>query len=147
MTVEEMREVFVSPFPASVTRHVVFAGYEKHRSELETLKIDIEQFIDGSFTTSKVDPGDVDLVCFADAHIIDSLPPEKQDELLQLVRGPATRATHHCDAYFCATLPDTDPLFSKMRAQRKYWMGEFGFDRLDKPKGIVRSQLNQGEMP
>lgn len=147
MTMEEIQEAFVVPFPGSTTRPVVFAGYEKHRAELEALNINIEQFIDGSFTTSKTDPSDVDMVCFADANVVDNLPPEKQEALLKLTGGAATKETHHCDAYFCPTLPDNDPLFNQLRAQRKYWMGEFGYDRVDKPKGIVRTQLNPSATP
>jgi hypothetical protein len=100
--------------------------------------------MNGSFISTKNDPGDVDLVCFADANAIDCLPLEMQQRLKALVDGKATRDTHLCDAYFCPTLPETDPAFDETRSARKYWMGEFGFDRLDRPKGIVRTQILPG---
>lgn len=147
LTAVDIKRVFVDLYPSSTTRPVVFAGYERHKAELEAFNIAIEQFIDGSFTTNKLEPSDVDLVGFANAQDVDNLTPAQQDALTQLFRGPDTKATHHCDAYFCPTVPDTDPLFPQLRAQRKYWMGEFGNDRLDIPKGIVRTQLSSGTKP
>lgn len=141
MSVDQLESAFVAAFPTSKTRPQIFSGYQKHSAELSALGVPMEQFINGSFTTNKEDPGDVDLVCFADAESIDKLSPDQQAVFEKLVAGKATKASHHCDAYFCATVPETDPLYPQVRANRKYWMGEFGYDRTDKPKGIVRTQI------
>ena len=141
MTLDLIEEHLVKAFPTSNTRPVIIDGYKRHRVELQATKIGFEQFINGSFVSTKNDPGDIDLVCFADSDAIDQLIPQEQASLRALFAGPNTRATHCCDAYFTPTVPETDSRFHKIRKSRKYWMGEFGYDRLDRPKGIVRSQV------
>lgn len=141
MVVADIQQHFVAGFPTSTSRKQIFQGYEKHRSELATLGIDLHQLLGGSFISTKLDPSDIDLVCFADSNVVDNLPQAQKELLAQLTAGPETKASHLCDAYFCPTVPDTDPLFNKVRAARKYWMGEFGFDRQDIPKGLVSTKV------
>lgn len=142
MSLEEVQSAFVDEFSSSTSRPKIMAAHNRHRAELQSLQVCIEQLIDGSFTSSKVNPGDIDLVCFASMEAIDSLPQEKKDLLNRLVSGQETRSAYLCDAYFCPTLPETHPQYNNYRAQRKYWIGEFGYDREEKPKGIVRLQIN-----
>jgi hypothetical protein len=144
MDLETFKSRFVDEFATSRTRASIYAGFERYRAELGALGIDFELFLDGSFVSSKVDPGDVDLVCFADADAVDQLSEGAKQLLRTLVGGKLTRATHSCDAYFCPTVPETHPQYDDVRPQRKYWMGEFGFDRQDRPKGIVHHTIEQG---
>ncbi|UPY36151.1 hypothetical protein [Sediminicoccus sp. KRV36] len=142
MDVEGIVEHFVTAFPASNTRRAIIEGYIRHRSEFSALGVACVQLIDGSFVSNKADPGDIDLVAFADLDTIDALSPEDQKKLADLFSGPATKATHFCDAYFSPTVPENHPLYSQLRSKRKYWMGEFGYDREDRPKGVVRTQID-----
>lgn len=138
MSESDVKGHFVDAFPQSTTRPMIHEGYERHSTELKAIGIVAEKYLDGSFTTAKTDPGDVDMVVFADADQVDALPPAVQQQLRALVSGKATRQTHLCDCYFCPTVKDqTHPAFDQLRAQRKYWLGEFCFDRADLPKGIV----------
>lgn len=138
MTEDEIKINFVDEFPASATREKIHAGYLLHALELVALGIDGVKYIDGSFTTTKKDPGDIDMVLFADADVIDALPHAAQQQLKALVAGKITQQTYMCDCYFCPTVKDeSHPAFDHLRAQRKYWLGEFCFDRSDQPKGIV----------
>lgn len=136
-SLEDIEKHLVSAFPSSTTRQAIMDGYKRHRSDLTAMGLAVEQFIDGSFVSTKNDPGDVDLVCLIDLDVVDALDPAVRPQFEALVSGQVTKGTHSCDSYFCPTVPDTHPLYSKLRAQRKYWMGEFGFDRVDTPKGIV----------
>jgi hypothetical protein len=135
---DALEEHFVTAFPASSTRAGIFSGFTKHVDEVSFLGPAFMEFLDGSFTSNKNDPGDIDLVGFADMYEVDALAPEQQAKLKALFAGPATKLTHSCDAYFLATVNENHPHFNMFRAQRKYWMGEFGYDREDRPKGIVR---------
>lgn len=137
MTLNEIEDAFVTPFPHSSTRKNVIDGYKKHTIELTQILDQYVQFIDGSYVTNKNDPGDIDLACFADGDVVDSLPMADKMKLRALMAGKLTKATHLCDAYFCPSYPETHPKFEFYRSKRKYWMGEFGYDRTDKPKGIV----------
>lgn len=135
----DIEEHLVKGFSTSITRPRIIDGYKRHRAELQALNVEFEQFVDGSFVSTKNDPGDIDLVCFADAQAVDQLSTENKQKLRTLVLGPETKQTHYCDAYFCPTVPEHHPNYAQTRTSRKYWMGEFGFDRLDRPKGIVKT--------
>lgn len=144
MTLQQIETELVLPFSTSITRSLIFEGYRRHHRELEATGISIDQFVDGSFVTNKNNPGDVDLVCFYLANDVEALSDTKKGVLHALLGGRATRATRFCDAYSCSMVPESDPLFARTRARRKYWLGEFGFDRNDKAKGIVRTVINGG---
>lgn len=144
MSVEEFEAAFVTSFPHSTTRTDILVGFLKHREELSALLQTFEEFVNGSFTTNKNDPNDVDLVVMADAAVVDALSESEQKLLEMLVSGKETQKGYHCDAYFCPTYPEDHPLHSRSRPQRKYWMGEFGYDRCDVPKGIVHMQFEGG---
>lgn len=137
MKVDEFEAAFVTSFPHSNTRSSIFVGYAAHRAQLADILDTFEQFIDGSFTTNKNDPNDVDLLVLADGDLVDALPVNMQMRLQELVAGKSTQTKFMCDAYFCPTYPEGHPNHAHARPQRKYWMGEFGFDRSDVPKGIV----------
>ena len=98
-----------------------------------------------SFVSTKNDPGDIDFVCFADADTIDRLSPADQNKFRLLTLGSSTKSTHLCDAYYCPTVPETDPRYPAVRQNRKYWMGELGYDRQERPKGILRSQITHAK--
>jgi len=136
-----IEEHLVRGFPTSTTRPLIIEGYRRHRAEMRSINIDVEQFLNGSFVSTKNDPGDIDLVCFADADTVDNLSSVDKKKLLSLMLGSQTKTTHYCDAYFCPMVPQTDPRYAKVRQTRKYWMEEFGFDRQDRPKGIVRTTV------
>ena len=129
----------VDSFPASSTRPAIWSGYLQHSEELRSVGVEVTEFINGSFSTTKNDPSDIDLVGFADADTVNKLTPAEQAKFEELFKGKATKAKYMCDAYFLATVPPGHPHEQQVRTMRKYWMGEFGFDRQDRPKGIIRT--------
>lgn len=144
MSLTEFSSAFVTAFPFSNTRKDIFVGYLEHFSDLAKLVSSFEQIIDGSFTTNKNDPNDVDLVVLVDAAMIDMLSTDQQATFSDLVSGKNTQLKYKCDAYFCPTYPDTHPNYQDGRTQRKYWLGEFGYDRQDTAKGIVEISYPDG---
>lgn len=145
MTAAEFEATFVTAFPFSSTRKPILKGYNQHADELLAVIGQCEQFLDGSFVTNKNDPGDIDMVVMVDAEILDAIDVSKRDAFRALVSGKITRATHMCDAYICPVYKEESPNFETGRANRKYWMGEFGFDRSDLPKGFVSIHLQKSE--
>lgn len=141
MELDGIVEHFVTAFPTSNTRTNIIDGYKKHCQELADLGVACTEFLDGSFASNKSDPGDIDMVGFMDLDAVDALSPADQIKLKALFSGKATRVTHMCDAYFVPTVPVHHPDFDRLRAQRKYWMGEFGYDREDRPKGMIRTEV------
>ncbi len=145
MSLDEIEAAFVSDFPFSSTRSDIIEGFKRHLDELKAIIPDFEQLLNGSFVTNKNDPGDVDLVCFIDAEKVDALPPESREEFEALLSGPKTKETHLCDAYFVPVYPENHPHNNNNRTMRKYWLGEFGFDRQEQPKGVVIHEVADGD--
>ena len=139
-TVADIEEYLVKGFPTSTTRPKSLTATRSTEPSWKKLPIEIEQLIDGSFTSTKNDPSDLKMVCFADAAVVDALSPAQKFELQKLVLSSAlTKTNFHCDTYFCPTVPQTHPNFPTCRQARKYWLGEFGYDRQEVPKGILRT--------
>ena len=63
----------VKAFPKSRTRGSIWAGYLQLCDDLLTIINGCEHWLDGSFTTSKLDPGDLDLLVVADESSLDRL--------------------------------------------------------------------------
>lgn len=143
-TTQDMETYLVTGFPSSTTRPSILSGYKLHRAAVEALNIPLEQLIDGSFVSTKNDPSDIDMVCFADAAAVDALSPAAQAEFEKLFDSTVTKLAYCCDVYFCPVLPPTDPNFQHYRTNRKYWLGEFGFDRQEVPKGVLRISVAAG---
>lgn len=128
----EMSEIgnhFLQDFPESKTRRVLIEGLNSFVGYLLDVGVPIELWIDGSFTTRKTDPNDIDLVLFSSATILNTLPREKQQLFQALTDRPTVKRNFGCDVLFCP---------SENQDLRSYWRGWYGFDRNEQPKGIVR---------
>lgn len=120
---------FVDPFNGSATRRTLVSGLRTYLNALRRAGVTFEVWLDGSFTTQKVDPNDVDLVVFADPAELNRLPPALQTYLRGLFDRTSAKRQFGCDVLFA---PSSDPNL------RSYWRGWYGFDRLEQPKGIAR---------
>lgn len=125
----ELDNHFASDFPESTTRLTLIAGLRSFISALKQMEISFEIWIDGSFTTSKLDPNDIDLVVFADSASVNSLPVEKYMQLGRLFDRIEARKEYGLDVLFCPAENENG---------RSYWRGWYGFDRNEMPKGIAK---------
>lgn len=141
ITMDELLDVFVNSFPSSTTRPDIFSGYCSHDNHLKKLNITVEKFVDGSYVTKKNDPRDIDFLCIADALEVDTLSDDKKRLLETLIDNDGCKKEYMCDVYFLPSLQESHPRYQEYRCIRKYWMGEFGFDRQERAKGFVRMEL------
>lgn len=129
------REQFVAGFPNSQTRPVIFGCLEHFVSAIFALCNPDEFWVDGSFATTKVNPNDADLIIFVDY-------PDFVK--MHSVWAQIQQQHPYLDMYIaCAVNEKTKQILSpndynKVVNQRNYWRGQFGFDRQDNPKGIVK---------
>jgi hypothetical protein len=64
-TIDTLYDQFVSRFPISSTRATLFHEWTKYNRLLRReVGVDFEQWIDGSFISSKLNPKDIDVVSF-----------------------------------------------------------------------------------
>lgn len=129
------REQFVAGFPNSQTRPVIFSSLEHFISTILLLCDPDEFWVDGSFATTKVNPNDADIIIFVDyADFVK----------MQAIWVQMQRQYPQLDMYIACAVNEKvkQALSSKdynfVVNQRNYWRGQFGFDRQDNPKGIIK---------
>lgn len=133
LTEPELENHFLSGFTESGTRAELIDNLKQFLAALSALGIEFEVWLDGSFTTLKMDPNDIDLVAFASAKEIETLAPDKQSLAKTLLgNNVAIRQNLKLDVYFSAI---------ENAEWRSYWRGWFGFDRNESPKGIARLKV------
>jgi hypothetical protein len=123
---------FLSSFAGSRTRAQLIEGFHRYLGALRQFGVKFEIWIDGSFTTDKPDPSDVDLVVFCSATDLNALPDQQQQALARLFDRKAIKLQLGCDVLFCVA-EDPD--------MRSYWRGWYGYDREENPKGIARLEV------
>lgn len=136
-TLAEFETRFVTE-PVSSSRADIFRRYVEYRAELEPLNVIIKQWIDGSFTTTKQNPNDIDLVSQWDGEKVDR-DIQIQNKLSQLLNQRDIKIRYKCDVYGFPKYSEGDPLYQKTLHWRSYWLGLFGYTRGDHPdpKGII----------
>lgn len=131
----ELHEIgnhFLKDFSKSRTRASLIEGLNEYSNYLKSIGVPIELWIDGSFTTSKLDPNDIDLVVFSPTPDVNNLSDEKKQMFAALVDRSTIKANFGIDVLFCPA----DDL-----NMRSYWRGWYGFDRNEQPKGIARVKV------
>ncbi|EFC90084.1 hypothetical protein Dpep_0052 [Dethiosulfovibrio peptidovorans DSM 11002] len=148
--IEEFYIRFVASF-AETTREGIFNGYQKLLREFAHIGICTHQIIDGSYTTNKTNPGDIDLVSFLDGPKINEIAKKDADLANKLINnffcGKKTKKIYHCDSYACPIYPQTDPKYRDSIERSIYWYDFFGHDRMKNPKGIIEiaaEELSKG---
>ena len=131
VTEDEFHSMFVEAFPASKVREQLFDQWVRHRLALQSMLPLQAQWIDGSFVTDKVDPGDVDLVCMFDGPALDLVPPSTQAIAQLMLSGSSTKAIWGIDTYVLASYPEEHPNHEFYLMRRGYWDRWFGRVRGD----------------
>ena len=130
ITENDFENIFVVPFKGSATRSTLILRLKAYLKELKEIGLNFEIWIDGSFSTNKSDPNDIDIAVFASSDDINGLAIDKRDKLMLLLgEHDIVRARYNCDVYFV-------PLGNEIA--RSYWRGWFGFSRGETPKGIPK---------
>lgn len=129
----EIDKIFVEDFSKSQTRKEIYSGFLKWLKELLNICIPNEIWIDGSFVTDKINPNDVDLVYFIDVNDY-----SKNNEQINQLRELGIQ--NNCDTYIAFSPNSKLPaeLNNDITNKRNYWRGQFGFDREDNPKGMIK---------
>lgn len=117
----ELDRYFLTPFTGtqvdSSRRLHLVNRLSAYLSLLQGFGIQIEIWVDGSFTTKKQDPDDIDIVVWAYNHEIDTLSPTQFAHFNRLTKDrELVRASYDIDVYVA---PKDDP------DEIEYWTGEF----------------------
>jgi len=97
---------------------------------MQDFAIPIEIWVDGSFSTTKPDPEDIDLCMFAKNADIMTMDPDDIELFKTTIDShQELKVRYHCDVTFSN---------SELDDLRMSCMGLFGFSRSEEPKGIPR---------
>ncbi len=131
----EFRLSFVDAYPKSVNRPMIYQGYLQYKSTIEnTVTVDFEQWINGSWVSNKPNPNDIDLV------ILVGLPDVKPDIFVhnQLLNKYGSKDKYHVDAYLIIVCPEDDPRYDVLtKKTMEYWDKWWSHDRNNNEKGYI----------
>ena len=139
-TLEDIKAYFVTAIAGSSTRADLFATLSLFLQDIKTLSPNhlIECWIDGSFTSLKINPKDIDIVTFTDYRSFgEQLETMKSyTERYRLSKLPL-------DLYLVRRYPEEHPYFIRFQSDRAYWLHLFSSTRKDKrgrseAKGFVK---------
>ncbi len=135
----QLDSCFLTPFgeEGAERRLRLIAQLRRFLDELFKLGIPLEIWIDGSFTTQKPLPDDVDLVVWVNESDAESLSPKLIDLLDHLLN------IHNHDRIKILYDVDVHLADSESESERTKWLEEFGFDRSGlNQKGIFTLLMN-----
>jgi aspartyl/asparaginyl-tRNA synthetase len=149
-TMEDFRIRFVDDVEESITRCKVFAGYTDYCRDMLALDILIKQWLDGSFTTRKIDPNDMDVISHVDALKINNKYTIDQFQRLIIKEDHSNRrllnSKYKCDPFAIAVYPPEHKFYKLTIDTINYWQDFFGHDSRvagKPPKGLI--EINQVE--
>jgi len=133
-----LKKCCVDDFPQSTRRSMLYCNLIQLLSDLRIInkqfKCFLEIWVDGSFTTEKPEPDDVDVLIVMDYGAINSVPAMYLPQVDSLLDRSYIKANYHIDLL---PLFKGDPK-SDYENDRMYWRGCFGYDREETPKGLAR---------
>ncbi len=84
ITLSDMPDIFVTPFKDPSRRAHLLSRFKAFLDSLKDFPVAMEIWIDGSFSTQKESPQDIDLLVVADVHGINALPANQQQQLFDI---------------------------------------------------------------
>jgi hypothetical protein len=120
-------------------RAAIYRGWNAHRHELVHAGMPeaARQLLNGSYTTAKESPGDIDIaveVPLSHSRDIAGLTPDHP--ILKLLLGFVMKPAYYYDAYPIYVLPKGDPHYASVTVRAiEYWTKWFGRSRSGTSKG------------
>lgn len=118
---EILRKVFVTQYEHSITRKRLFENYLVYSNDLiQIINGPFFQWIDGSFVTTKLNPGDIDVITFVDHQVF------KEKRLLFMNRQDL-KTNKGIDSYFVRVFPVGHPDHFITQFDIIEWQEVFGY--------------------
>ena len=139
MTCDGIKNLCVDAFPGSLRRGMLHSNFQQLLLCFNKLNNIIhcisEIWVDGSFTTEKPEPDDIDILVVFDPLLLDQIPEQYHGMASQVLDRQFVKLNYNIDVLLLAK---NDPDYEAMRS---YWRGWFGFDREESTKGLIRINL------
>jgi hypothetical protein len=135
MTLDQIREAFVSPLPEATPRLRMFSLFDQWVARLRQLNVTGTLWLDGSFVTRKPNPNDLDCVLWNPSFA----GPESEAskiEVTSMIDRASAKAVYGIDLYIETPLPNA------RMGREAYWRGIFGFQHDGRSaKGFVELKI------
>lgn len=122
-------------------REALYKKYEKYCKRFT--KILFKVWIDGSYTTTKPKPGDVDLTVHYDALKIEDLRNIHITERKYFFDKKYIHKTYECHTQYVPVYPKSDLRYALTEIQQDKWKKHFTKDRQGNRKGLIEMSLSQ----
>jgi hypothetical protein len=137
-------DTFQATFVVNNHRQLIFDEYQTFLASLKNLNITpFSQWINGSFTTQKPHPNDIDVVTF-----INFDHYERVEKVLREIKLDF-RSRKKVDCYFVVAYPENHPNYLNYRADKLQFLHDFTHDvKREKimntklPKGLIQINFN-----
>ncbi|MDQ8141821.1 MULTISPECIES: DUF6932 family protein [Chryseobacterium] len=129
ISIDEINQICVTNFPRNDKRKELFDNFLKFLKHLEMVNSKFEIWVDGSFTTEKEEPEDIDILIIYDELHLKTLAPGEINIINSLFNRSLSKIRFNLDVLLCEK-NDIN--------QRSYWRGWFGFSRSEQLKGIAK---------
>lgn len=137
-TLNDFKTEFVLNIP-TVERQILFENYQIYSSNLKKLcnNTSLLQWINGSFVTKILNPGDIDLVTFLDFNLVRDL-----SEKVKSFTFPLSEIDYGVDAYIVIIYPIGHKNYFLYQSDFAYWMDKFDKTKRNRrgnclPKGFL----------
>jgi len=123
----EYKHRFVTEFPESDTRDIIYSDFMGYAGFLYSYKIIIEKWMGGSFTSAKLNPKDIDMVVLYDGLKYDGHPEQNDFDELFLKYDRYQVLFHH--TIYIPVYPETDERYNLTSAEMHAWKDFFSTDK------------------
>ena len=147
MSLAELENLCVTPFPLSSTRKGIMAGLHTVVSRIAEAGIRCDIWVDGSFLTQKIDPVDVDIIALIPAEFYDAGTDQQRDVIEWLTSGEnLPRREFRCDTHAEPIYPESSPMHYMVPDAIQYWRSIYGRSvESGEPKGIAVIEVREVE--
>lgn len=136
-TKEMIHAELVAPFGTGTRREELYSGWLRYNADLQNLLQDalLEQWVNGSFVSQKIRPGDIDVVTLCDGKRLQELSSQ-----LRRFRKHEAKAHYGVDGYFLEVYARDHRWASRTTSDKAYWRHTFG----TLPKSRNRKSRSKG---
>lgn len=121
------------------TRKGLFSNYNRYCRRFKRILTKI--WIDGSFTTEKLKPADIDLTVHYDVFKCDNLKIFPFLEKSKFFDKSYVKKEYNCHTQYVPVYPKDDLRYKLTEIQVKAWQKHFTKDRSGNPKGLIELNL------
>lgn len=133
-------EIFVNSFEPTSSRYVILENYKNYLTDFrEKMTPDFIQLVNGSFVSTKENPGDIDFVTIVKHEVCQ----EKKLIVQEFFSKSAAKKKYNIDAYLVEMYEENDKQYFLSKSDLAYWNNFFGSTKPNRrrkkfPKGYLQ---------